>query len=536
MKKTLAILLVMLLTLLPLISGCSNSGKVAESSNSSTSKGQEQKTAEKTGESKEPESSMDKTLEVIWHGFNIAGYLPSNDSEIKKTLEEKFNIKITNVQVDNYNQEQLNVLLASGVEFDISTHQMSFAQLHELGLIRSIPEEYLSKYLPFFYNSLKNALGDDWKLYGSIDGEIYGIPMINEAWAAPMVLGVRTDWITAVGYDKNNLPKTLDGLEEMLEKFHTGDPDGNGKKDTYAIGRFDDMDAYVLGAFGVSDRYWYPDKDGNPMTYAIDENYKEALKVLQRWYKKGIYDPEVITDTRTETTTKFVENKVGGYYGIDWAFTTGHNISPLKAAKDKGIEIEMTVIPPVTGPNGDVGTPQYSAIVVTSGMTFGRNCTDEKLIRLLQVINAIYTDEDLYKYVNYGPKDLFYTEDEDGFVQTTDFYTNENMHTYGAQRYLPYPFTPESLMKWRLQRDRYEKFVELKDFPKVGVHPVSVFSTDAQLEYSASVNKIADEFYWKALTGEIDVDAQWDAYKENWLNAGGKQILEEKRELYNRMK
>jgi len=63
-----------------------------------------------------------------------------------------------------------------------------------------------------------------------------------------------------------------------------------------------------------------------------------------------------------------------------------------------------------------------------------------------------------------------------------------------------------------------------------------VHNANEQLEYSASVNKIADEFYWKALTGEIDVDAQWDAYKENWLNAGGKQILEEKRELYNRMK
>ena len=534
MVRTITILsLALMLALIPVFSGCTAK---TEDTQTTTKPTEEKTTAvEATAEPEVTEElgSMEETLDVIWWGFNVSGYLPVDGSEIETTLEDRFNINIENVPVDNYNSEQVNVMLASGLEYDICTMPKVIADLYELGLLRSLPEEYISTYLPAQYDELVAMLGDGWSRYASFDGEIYGIPVISEAWTAPLMMGIRTDWLKAIGYSEDNLPTTLDGLEEMLLKLHTDDPDGNGQDDTYALDKFDDYYAYILGAYGIcNDRYWYNDEDGKPAYYAVDENYKEALKVLQRWYAGGIYDPEVITDARTETTAKFIAGTVAGYYGIDWAFTLGHGTSPLKKAMDEGLDIEVTIIPPVTGPTGVAATYQYRAGVSAQGMTFGRNCTDEKLIRLMQVINAIFSEEDLFKYCMYGPKDIMYVNDENGYLETTETYSNETMSTYGSQRYLNYSFSPASILKWRTTGDRLEMFYSVKDFPKVPVNSVSVFVTDAESEYSASVEKIADEFFWKAFTGEIDIDAEWDGYVTRWLDAGGQEILDAKTELY----
>ncbi len=515
--------LVLVITFMLALPGCSGQKEQAQSTGTEATVKSEA-TGNATG-------NMDETLDVTWWGFNVSGYMPVDGSEIEKTLEERFNININNVMADNYNSEQINVLLASGLEFDICTNNQDFAKIEDLGLIRSIPEEYITTYLPAQYSELVNKYGDNWRIYSSIDDKIYGIPVINEAHTAPISMGIRTDWLETIGYSKDTLPKTLDELEKMLLKLHTDDPDRNGKDDTYALNNFDDYSAYVLGAYGVSNRYWYNNKDGSPTYYAIDTNYKDALKVLQRWYKSGIYDPEVVTDVRKDTAAKFLAGKVAGYYGIDWAFTTGHNSSPLKAAKDAGLDIKMTIIPPVTGPTGVTATSKYAAGVSTAGMVFGRNCTDEKLIRLLQVVNTIYSEEDLFKYCMYGPKDVTYVEDEEGYVKTTEKYTNENISTYGAQRYINFGFSPASVLKWRTPRDRLEMFYELDDFPKVESSSISVFMTKAELEYNAATDKIAKEFFWKAFTGEIDVDAEWENYVSSWLKAGGQEILDAKIKL-----
>ena len=36
-----------------------------------------------------------------------------------------------------------------------------------------------------------------------------------------------------------------------------------------------------------------------------------------------------------------------------------------------------------------------------------------------------------------------------------------------------------------------------------------------------------DEFAWKAITTDMNIDAEWDAYVKKWLGAGGQEILDE---------
>ena len=53
------------------------------------------------------------------------------------------------------------------------------------------------------------------------------------------------------------------------------------------------------------------------------------------------------------------------------------------------------------------------------------------------------------------------------------------------------------------------------------------------MEFSADVNKLRGDlsdievqFYVKAISGQIDIDAEWDAYVESWMANGGARITE----------
>ena len=480
---------------------------------------------------------LEKTVDIIWYGHNTAGFIPNENASIKRTLEKLFNVRITDAQVDTFNEEQLNLMKATGMDFDVATMPVEFVEWAELGLLRPISAEDVKTYMPNLYQPLIEAVGEDWVNYATVSGQLYGIPVISQSYTNPITMGVRTDWLEAVGYSPDNLPTTLEGLEEMLVKFHTDDPDGNGQMDTYAIDIFDEQyfGEYPLGAYGVSRRYWYNDGEGKPMWYAVDENYKEALKVLQRWYKLGIFDPEIISDGNNETTAKILADKVGGYHGNDWAFSTGHDKSPVKRGAAEGKTIDITIIPPVSGPSQVPGSTQYAAPVLASGMAFGRNCSDEAMIRIMQIINATFGDKDLFRYLFMGEKDVFYTEDKEGDATVTEMKTSEAMHTHGIQRYLFFSFNPSTTYEWRTEKSRLMIARIVRDMPTVKPNLTSVFTTEAEIEYQASVDKISDSFFWKAVMGEVDVDQEWDGYVKSWLAAGGQEILDQKLKLYEEM-
>ena len=53
------------------------------------------------------------------------------------------------------------------------------------------------------------------------------------------------------------------------------------------------------------------------------------------------------------------------------------------------------------------------------------------------------------------------------------------------------------------------------------------------VEFSADVNKLRGDlsdievqFYVKAISGEIDIDAEWDSYLKSWMANGGARMTE----------
>ena len=181
----------------------------------------------------------------------------------------------------------------------------------------------------------------------------------------------------------------------------------------------------------------------------------------------------------------------------------------------------------------------YSNPATPSGVTFGYNCSDEKLIRLLQIQDTFFSDLDLWLCDLYGEKGVHWDMDENGNVITgveNGFEEAPAYEDWGTQRFYNFSFMPSSVLAWRLggvgePYSRYEIFQEVKDFAVIEPAPVTVFTTEADMEYGASCQKIRDEYFLKAITGEVDIDATFDDFVNQWLAAGGQEILDAKRAL-----
>ena len=50
---------------------------------------------------------------------------------------------------------------------------------------------------------------------------------------------------------------------------------------------------------------------------------------------------------------------------------------------------------------------------------------------------------------------------------------------------------------------------------------------DLRQRFMSTLNTMWEEFFYKGITGQIDVDAEWDAYVQAWSDAGGADIVAE---------
>jgi putative aldouronate transport system substrate-binding protein len=480
---------------------------------------------------------LSKKLDLIWMGFNQQGVLPVEGSVLEKKVEEKYNVNITNVMVDQYNNDQVNVLLATGVDFDVWTQaKPDIKTVFDTGLIRELPAEMISKYAPAVMKIIDDASPDgSWKAVSSVNGVNYGVPTVARDFNTPISAAVRDDWMKAVGETK--APETLDQLEALFLKFRNNDPDGNGIKDTYALSKFasrpeqtTNICPYIFACYNVAINTWLIDQNGNPKWYATDPGYKQGLEVLVKWYNEEIIDPEVVLDTRKEFTAKFVNNKVGVVFNTEWALNKGDPVSPFQALMSQNANVKPFLLPPVKVDGGIAQTAQYSDEIPSTPITvFGKKTSDEKVARILKIFDDVYTDPEFYQMLMYGIKgEHFYVAADGSLTFNQDYTSKEAMNNVGMARFFNHQFTPESYLKYKLDKDNMEAWNWVKDYKKVPRHPYSAIKGAKEVEVQASLATIENEYFWKVLTGKANLTTDWDDYVSRWNAAGGDEMTAEK--------
>lgn len=253
------------------------------------------------------------TLTAMWSGTR-----PMNEftEETHQYMIDNLGIDLQLTQVSENFDQQLALNIAAGDIPDILWMEYDpYVSYAEEGLFADITD-LVGNYPDLMEYVDTNGLGEYCWDRMTVDGAIYGVPTraINPTM---YTAGIRQDWL-----DKFNLtvPTTIEELNEVLRVFTEEDPDGNGVKDTYGVS-FNGLShsGPLFGAFGATPQNdFFLNEDGTVTTNVISQNYKAALTYLHDIYDKGWLDPEVFTQSSSQTYEKFATAKMG-YWPCWWS-------------------------------------------------------------------------------------------------------------------------------------------------------------------------------------------------------------------------
>lgn len=480
---------------------------------------------------------VEAPVTLDWLAYNSYGE-PDPQSAIFKMVEKKFNAKFNVWYIDNQKwKDQLNVKFAAGEMPDVLQIRDQIPKYVDNGILAPIQEETIRKFAPTFAKTIDKY---DPNLWNSVkyDGKLYGLPAINLAGDYPTVVLWRQDWLDNVGITK--MPETLDEFEQALLKFRNNDPDKNGKKDTYGMSNF--SIPFVLGAFGYPGyNASYILKDGKITFAATQPGMKDALTVLNRWYKEELIDPEFVTGENT-----------GGYWADSQAFynnrigLTGNGMfyqwrNELFGGEDKGggqyqnflksqPKGQIVFGKPPVGPTGLSGTPAWGVQTTSVGITTKAAKDPRKLETILKMLEASFTDYDYYITALRG------NEGEDW----------KKVDSTGKILILNQSASPADFSKkgagvfMIMSNPDFDKIADadlykFADSKKIkGYPPVIAPAVDSYSQRAGDLYKLATETYYKIILGEQPINS-FDDFVTKFKANGGDQVEKDVNAAYQKM-
>ncbi|MBD2844034.1 extracellular solute-binding protein [Paenibacillus sp. IB182496] len=442
-----------------------------------------------------------------------------NDGAIKY-IEEKTNTKLNiTTGIGEEMESKLNVMLASGDIPDIIQYQTDETELKYAGSGILLPlNEYFDK-APQLEASRSEEV---WQAMTHADGNIYTVGI--QTPSVHFVTMYRKDWLDKL---KLEVPTTIDEYYAVADAVSNGDPDGNGKKDTYAFGASGELGRYfdhVFGAFGVLPDYWM-ERDGRIVNGTVQPEAKEALLFLNKMYENGLIDPEFITDDGNRNKNKFKAGVYGAQANFIWVFDSNNlnnYYTPFKEANPNGEWIEGPVL---KGPGTEsVGMRMLSqrGWLKTSITKDSKNI--DAALRLLDWLAS----EEGNRFVNYGLEGEHYQVDEKGIIKKT--VEVEEAKKYGIDKFV--------LAKSVSFDTATPRFLEVKDFTEKNAlsEPADGILVPEIGKFGKDLKAYTNTEYLKMIVGEMDIDKEFDKFVQEWNDRGGKEFTDALNAAYQERK
>ncbi len=576
MKKIKCISLILMLSIvISLFMGC-NQGSISETDGSQLAEGT-------NGSTQGIET--EKTYEYTWALLNSEKV--DDDNLPKKWVEENYNIKVDLVRLgDDGWREKLSVLMASDDMPDMVRYNHDPDELikyADQGVLAELPEDMIKEHMPRYYEYIESFNDEGlWKL-GMLDGKHYGLPMPTWLGQYRRVIAWNADWLKNVGI--NRIPETLSEFEEAFYKFVNEDPDGNNINDTYALtteGPYPTvMFSELFGAFGVTPFHWM-EKDGKLIYGFSGEDTKEALKLLNKWYKDGLIDPEFVTeDCRSEGNDiawKFSTGKIGyisnleasdhlwngtGHLNKKWRLEHPEVDAYIYAEGHAGDNqfclypmpfTDLTTAPsgvyvhgnPPVGPDGEYGMPVSG--LNNKYILFNYKLEEDqgKYIKLLTVLEDLAMDEQAYISSAWGEIGGVWDWVKDEMFGTYAEQTAEWKNNPDRSKLTPKYIVGQSGNPFFLQlKNQYltanapkskQRLDYLELIAKEGVYEDQLKATiPSQVKY-ADHSKPLVQFALKAILEGKNIEAEYDRILQIWMENGGDVLTREANEWYSTIK
>ncbi len=245
------------------------------------------------------------TLEILMLGHAIVEEFPTNT--FTQWYSERTGINLDfDIAPPNEDREVLNLTIASGDLPDVivgfTVDPSTLALFGPQGLF--LPLSGLIEEHGHFINEVFEGSPQVRPLITSPDGEIYGLPQVNECYHCfyAQRAWINQDWLDNVGM---SVPQTTDEFIEVLTAFKEQDANGNGDPNDEiplagaATGWNTNIDGFLMNPFVAAEfkgnNQFFEMNGGVISQHATSEGYREGLRYLHKLFAAGLVGEESFT-------------------------------------------------------------------------------------------------------------------------------------------------------------------------------------------------------------------------------------------------
>jgi len=160
---------------------------------------------------------------------------------------------------------------------------------------------------------------------------------------------------------------------------------------------------------------------------------------------------------------------------------------------------------------------------------------EKKRVKVLQMLEAMTTDPEVYLMTAYGEKGVHYDLNGEAVVKKPDYTDGQKT---GAKTGIGLWFNHYSggsplMRKYDRPQDQLAYRAKLTDGVKLQLDAIAPAVLPSQAQYGAALNQLISEYMIKFIYGEVDLDKGFDDFVDKWKKAGGKQLTDEANKIYN---
>ena len=436
---------------------------------------------------------------------------PSDAAMFDKLAEATgVRLEITAVSTETASDDFM-LRCASG---DLTDMVQNAATQYTGGGAKAIEDEVILDLLPLINEysvNYYNIINSDPNIYKNV---------VNDEGQVPSLIGMYTDyyytdqgfWIRQDILDKTGLdvPKTVPELDAVLDAFKN-----LGLTDSLVVlseGKCDLLEV----AYGASDRL----VDGKIQPGALTDNYRDYLKKLREYYQKGYISVDFVTynESDTKPPQDVVFNDMAGIFKEDVAAIAGY----LNSTNTPGFDLQpMGQIRLNEGDRLDTGFIGVKAADKYS-LSISTQCSDPKLA--IQYMDYLFSEEG-HMLANYGIEGETYTM-ENGEPQFTDLILNnpQGFDWQLCQSLYINPGFPcltdlsvQEMTYTDAQKAAVPTWVEAYDsndetMPNERWLSYTTEESQHKADLQNDIETYQTEMRLKFITGQLDIDAEWDNY------------------------
>ena len=494
----------------------------------------------------------EKTL-TMWTEFpgflTMVGIDSYTGCSVFNAAEEATGVSIEFHEVSMMNaSEQFSLMCAGGDMYDIingtGTYYGSTAGAVEEEIVIDLAEyaeQYMGNYMTILNDPKYHA---DRDLAYNSEGQLVEIRSISDDYLPTSGTQIRKDWLEQLNLP---VPETYDDWEETLLAFKNE----FGCTNTLLLSGATQMTNLIAGyaTAGASEA----SMGGNTVNMYVrdgvihngyqDDGYRAYLTMMNKWYSEGLLSKDFITASSDGSSNNMDGIILSGDAGV-W-FSQGNFITQYES-QAQVTEPDFAIMG-IADPYSPEFNPEKTTHFTSaagggaggaSALSISTNCEDVELA--CKWMDYFWTEEGQL-LCNYGIEGEGFEYDENGTPQFSDFVVNGGNFQFMMTGYT-LSGVP-SLQDFDKSFFTYgDNVIEAFDVwgscvDDLYTLPSGMSLTTAQSEAYTPVfsdlNTMAQERIGRFITGDLDIDAEWDTFQEELISMGIEDCIAIYQECYD---